>query len=74
MDTEEGKAAKRFVEARLKPCEFVVIKTYKSEKYGRYLADVFYKAGEKDPAVVASEGTFLSQELLDNRLAVIWKG
>ncbi len=43
MDTDEGKAAKRFVESRLKDCEFIIVKTYKdrSDKYDRYLADVF---------------------------------
>ncbi|HLD69811.1 MAG TPA: DUF1016 N-terminal domain-containing protein [Candidatus Omnitrophota bacterium] len=72
MDTEEGKRAKRFVESRLKPCEFIIVKTYKdrSDKFDRYLADVFYKAGESDSAIVAAEGKFLNQELLDERLAV----
>jgi len=28
--------------ARLEPCPFIVIKSYWEEKYGRYLADVFY--------------------------------
>ena len=44
MDTEEGKKAKRFVESRLKDCAFIVVKTYKdrTDKFDRYLADVFY--------------------------------
>ena len=78
MSTEEGQRAKKFVEDRLKPCAFIVVKTYKTEKWGRYLADVFYlppgRPGEKDPAKVAAEGIFLNQELLDNRLAVVWRG
>ncbi len=74
LSTKEGQAAKRFVEERLKPCKFIIIKSYKTEKWGRYLADIFYKPGEKDPYKVASEGVLLNQELLDNRLAVVWKG
>ena len=72
MDTKEGQRAKRFVVSRLKDCDFIIVKTYKdrTDKFDRYLADVFYKAGEKDPAVVAKEGTYLNQELLDERLAV----
>lgn len=72
MDTEEGKRAKRFVESRLKPCEFIIVKTYKdrSDKFDRYLADVFYQTGASDPLLVAREGKFLNQELLDERLAV----
>ncbi len=74
IETEEGKRAKRFVEARLKGCDFIIVKTYKdrSDKFDRYLADVFYKAGESDPAVVAKEGTYLNQELLNERLVRPW--
>lgn len=84
MDTEEGRKAKRFVEARLKDCDFIIVKTYKdrSDKFDRYLADIFYVAagdaprdpkgrvGVTTPAFVASEGKYLNQELLDERLAV----
>ena len=72
MDTEEGKRAKRFVEARLKGCEFIIVKTYKdrTDKFDRYLADIFYSPGASDPALVAQEGTYLNQELLDEHLAL----
>ena len=75
MDTDEGKKAKRFVESRLKPCEFIIVKTYKdrSDKFDRYLADIFYLSGARDPSLVAREGKFLNQELLDERLAGIYK-
>ena len=72
IDILAGKKADAFVKERIGQCAFVVIKTYKDDKYGRYLVDVFYSIGEKDPAKVAAEGTFLNQELLDNRLAVKW--
>ena len=42
LSTKEGIKAKQFVEAKLKEVEFVVVKTYKSDKYDRYLTDVFY--------------------------------
>jgi endonuclease YncB( thermonuclease family) len=72
IDTPEGKKADAFVKERIGQCAFVVIKTYKDDKYGRYLVGVFYSLCEQDPAKVAAQGTFLNQELLDNRLAVKW--
>ena len=75
MDTEEGKKAKRFVESRLKDCDFIIVKTYKdrTDKFDRYLADVFYSPGAGDPLLVAKEGTYLNQELLNERLAVAYE-
>jgi len=70
--TPEGKKAKEYVEARLKGLEFVVVKTHKDDKYGRYLADVFYLAGEEDPRAVLEEGAFLNQELLSSHLAELF--
>ncbi|OGX34492.1 MAG: hypothetical protein A3C36_03420 [Omnitrophica WOR_2 bacterium RIFCSPHIGHO2_02_FULL_52_10] len=58
-----GQRAKRFVEKALKGLEFVIIKTYKDDKYGRYLTDLFYGSEEK----------FLNQELLDQRLATAYQ-
>ncbi len=74
IDTEEGRRAKRFVEARLKGCDFIIVKTYKdrTDKFDRYLADIFYLAGEEDEDVVAAKGKYLNQELLDERLAVVY--
>ncbi len=97
IDTEEGRRAKRFVEARLKGCDFIVVKTYKdrTDKFDRYLADVFYApqlpqsreaastpraqvgrtgatTASGDPALVAAEGAYLNQELLNERLALAY--
>lgn len=76
INTAAGRRAKRFVEKLLKPCPFIIVKTYKdqSDKYDRYLVDVFYLPGENDAQVVASEGKFLNQELLDAGLAVRYEG
>lgn len=75
IDTEEGKKAKRFVESRLKDCEFIVVKTYKdrTDKFDRYLAEVFYLPDETDAEKIAREGKFLNQELLDERLAATYE-
>ena len=69
---ESGMAARQYVRDRLAKVKFVVIKTYKQEKYGRFLGDVFYKAGETDPEAVAAQGTFLNQELLDAGYATLY--
>lgn len=75
MDTEEGKRAKRFVESRLKDCAFIIVKTYKdrTDKYDRYLADVFYLKEEDDEHKIAQEGLYLNQELLNERLAIVYE-
>lgn len=75
IGTPEGKKAKRFVESRLRDCDFIVVKTYKdrSDKFDRYLADIFYLPGEIDAEKVAREGKFLNQELLDEHLAVAYE-
>ncbi len=75
IDTSLGRRAKSFVEKALKDCDFIVVKTYKdrSDKFDRYLADIFYKAGASDSSLVACEGKFLNQELLDERLALAYE-
>jgi len=70
LDTAKGKEAKQFVESVLSKVSFVVIKTHGSDKYDRYLADVFYQKDEENPQSVLSEGIFLNQELLDLGLAI----
>ncbi len=65
MDTQKGQAAKAFVQKALKGCERVVIRTSKSDKYDRYLADLWF--------IRSGEEKFLNQELLINGLAEVWK-
>jgi endonuclease YncB( thermonuclease family) len=74
INTEEGRAAKRFVEKRLRAVDFIIVKTWKdsTDKYERYLADVFYEQGAHDPGAVAGNGKYLNQELLDEGLAVVY--
>lgn len=75
LNTRLGRKAKRFVEKLLKPCPFIVVKTYKdrSDKYDRYLVDIYFKPGELDPNKVAAEGELLNQKLLDAGLAKWYK-
>lgn len=73
INTILGRKAKKYVEKVLRPCSFVVIKSYRTEKFGRFLVDLFYLLGEKDPHKVAAEGRFLNQELLDLGLAQLYR-
>lgn len=69
LSTKKGERAKEFVETRLSQVPFIIIKTHSPDKYGRYLTDVFYLAGEENPHRVLEEGIFLNQELLSAGLA-----
>lgn len=82
LPTPEGLRAKQFVQDRLTKALCIIIKTYKNDKYDRYLSDIFYlppnlrQAGSQDttdPERTAAEGIFLNQELLDAGLATVWK-
>ncbi|MFH2010011.1 MAG: DUF1016 N-terminal domain-containing protein [bacterium] len=74
LDTPErgsapGKRATKFVEKKLGAAPFVGLRTYKTDKYARYIADVFYHTAKASPAVTFDKGVFLNQELLDKGLA-----
>jgi hypothetical protein len=62
LDTEEGKKAKAFVERELSKAPHVILTSSRSDKYDRYLADVFY---EKQPG----QELYLNQVLLDQGFA-----
>ncbi len=72
LNTLFGQKAKRTVETVLCKLPFVIVKTYKSDKYDRYLVDVFYLSGEQDPHIVAAKGKLLNQEMIDRGLAKMW--
>ncbi len=69
VDNPKGAKAKKYVEDIMKQVDFLIIRTSKSDKYDRYLADIFYLPEEEDPSDVADKGRFLNQELLDQKLA-----
>ena len=64
-----GEQAKTFVQEKLKDIEFIVIRTYKTDMYGRYVADVFYHPTIKKKEDVYTEGFFLNAEILAAGLA-----
>ncbi|OGX39112.1 MAG: hypothetical protein A3C36_04345 [Omnitrophica WOR_2 bacterium RIFCSPHIGHO2_02_FULL_52_10] len=68
--TKKGEEAKAFVEKEL-AAKIVVIRSYKSmtEKFGRYLVDLWYLPGETDKERILAEGRWLNQVLLDKGLA-----
>ena len=47
----------------------VVIRTYKSGKFGRFIVDLWHLPGETDKEKILSQGLFLNQDLLDKGLA-----
>ncbi len=61
--------AKAFVEDKLKGIPFIVIKTYKTDMYGRYVADVFYHPTLKEKEKIYTKGFFLNAQLLSEDLA-----
>ena len=63
------KKQKNFVEDKLSTLDFIDIKTYRPDKYSRYLVDVFYSNEFDDLSSIINNGNFLNQELLDNNLA-----
>lgn len=72
LGTAAGERARDFVTERLNGATSLVVKTFRPDKYDRYLADVFYLAGEGDPHTIAGEGTFLNGELLREELATVY--
>ncbi len=74
IGTAAGREAKAYVQAVLAKCPCPVIKTYGSDKYDRYLVDVFVLPNSRNPHDVAAKGKLLNQMLLDEGLARVWEG
>lgn len=64
MDTDAGKAAKRFVQSLIRPETEVIVTTTKPDKYDRYLADVFLLTPD------TPEPVFLNNRLLTEGHAI----
>ncbi len=67
--TRAGQVAKAFVVDRLENSSGIAVRTTRPDKYGRYLADVFYSTETEDPAEVAENGRFLNGELVKEGMA-----
>lgn len=72
--TSEGKKATAALKKILKDVEFLVVKTNKTDIYGRYVADVFFDESgkEKDLQKIAAEGSYLNQLLLNQGLVELY--
>ncbi len=66
MDTKEGQAAKTFVQSHLKEEQFVLVRSSRSDKYDRYLADIFIPQSEEPNP---SKDLYLNNLLLQNGYA-----
>ena len=66
---DRAEKAKAFVEEKLKDITFIVLKTYKTDMYRRYVADIFYHPTINRKEAVYEEGFFLNAELLTEGLA-----
>ena len=76
LDTPDGKKAKKFVEKLLPVQTAVVIQSHKSKTdiYGRFVVDVFFKSGVEDASAILADGVYLNQYLLDCGYAVRMAG
>jgi endonuclease YncB( thermonuclease family) len=70
LGTPEGDKAKRYVTGLLPAGSLIVIKTYRTDDYGRFVVDTFYKTGCNDPEEIIENGEYLNQVLLDKGYAV----
>ena len=73
LDTLAGKRAKKWVEHELRNSKNVVVKTYKSDNWDRYLVDIFYIPKEADMNRVAAQGQWLNGKMVDAGIANVWK-
>ena len=69
LNTLAGRNARQFVGDALAQVDFVVVRTHRTDSFGRYLVDLRYLPGEPDPDVVRAKGVYLNRQLLEERLA-----
>jgi len=69
-ETKEGKKATTALKKILKDVPFLIVKTNKTDIYGRYIADVFF--GKGSPEKIAENGEYLNQLLLDRGLVEVY--
>jgi endonuclease YncB( thermonuclease family) len=76
LGTPDGEQAKKFVQELLPAGSRVVLHSNKTrtEKYGRFLADIFYLGSDSTAEEIIAGGTYLNQELLDKGHAVSMAG
>ncbi|MBF0122886.1 MAG: thermonuclease family protein [Candidatus Omnitrophica bacterium] len=74
LGTPEGEKAKKFVAGLLPVGTPVIVKSYRTDIYGRFVVDVLYKDGATAVNEIVSVGIWLNQQLLDEGLAVRMAG
>ena len=74
LGTLAGERAKKWIENELKDSPNLVVKTYKTDQWDRYLVDVFYLPGETDMHRVAAEGLWLNGRMVEAGVAKVWGG
>ena len=74
LNTDAGKNSAKILQKILKDAPFLIVKTNKTDIYGRYVADVFLpqKKSEKDLQKVADGGIYLNQLLFDRGAVVVF--
>ena len=72
LNTAPGRLAKSYLSEHLTKCPYVVLRTTREEKFGRWLADVFTLPHCTDPYKIAAEGEYLNQVMLDKGLAEVY--
>lgn len=74
-ETAQGKKATATLKKILDGVKFLIVRTNKTDIYGRYVADVFFDESgkEKDPQKVAESGTYLNQLLLNRGIVELWQ-
>ena len=68
LSEKAGVRAREYVGQALEGCERVAMATRQRDKYGRWLADVYFHPGWRDGQRLLSRGRWLNQELVQGRL------
>ena len=68
IKTKTGKTVREFIEKKLKRAN-IIVETRKREKYGRYLALVYFHRTYTDFNEILEYGTLLNAELIETGMA-----
>jgi micrococcal nuclease len=66
--------AKDFIMSKIPPGAVCVVNISRKEKYGRWLAEVYYLPGSIERSEIAMQGRQLNEELITAGLAVAYEG
>ncbi|MBU0468880.1 MAG: thermonuclease family protein [Candidatus Omnitrophica bacterium] len=70
LSTPEGASAKRFVTRSLPKGKSIIVKSYSTDIFGRFVADVLYMKEDSTPSKIIENGIFLNNQLLEKGIAV----